>query len=90
MVSLEMMEPPHIPPGNESRTRVGSLSIGGNNQNHSIQINDVVSKLSLPGIFIFLRGDSAHNLTDPVRSATLTLIFFLHQTDGQRVPGGGV
>ena len=64
--------------------------MGGNNQNHSIRIYNVDSELSLPGIFIFIRGDSAHNLTDPVRSATLTLIFFLHQTDGQRVPGGGV
>ena len=38
---------------------------------------------SLPGIFIFIRLDTAHNLADPVGSATITLGLSPHQTDGQ-------
>ena len=48
------------------------------------------SELSLPRILIFLCGDSVDHLAEPVSPATLTLVFSLHQTDGQRVPGGGV
>ena len=45
---------------------------------------------SLPRIFVLLCGDSINNFKFSVRPATPTLEFSLHQTDGERVPGGGV
>ena len=45
---------------------------------------------SLPGVLVFLYMDSTDNSGLSVRTTTLALIFSPHQTDGQRVPGGGV
>ena len=45
---------------------------------------------SLPGIFIFIRIATAHNLVDPVRSTTVTLGLSPHHTHRHGVRGGGV
>ena len=45
---------------------------------------------SLPWIFILLCRDSINNFKFSVRPATPTLEVSPHQTDGERVPGGGV
>ena len=45
---------------------------------------------SLPGIFIFIRLDTAHNLADSVGSATITLGLSPHHTHRHGVRGGGV
>ena len=44
----------------------------------------------LPRIFIFLNLHSANNIRFSVGSSALALGLSPHQTDGQRVPGGGV